>query len=79
MYSLEVIQAMNRNTSGLKVESETTRHCSYAVGGTGIVLHSAKKRNTVFLRNGRDTDAFYRKIGTKDRSGQDRVIESYFN
>ncbi len=78
MYSLDVIHSMNARASK-PVEAETTRHCSFVKSATGIVLHSAKHRNTVFIKKGSDSDAFYRRIGAGDQNFQDRVIESYFN
>ncbi len=86
MYSLEVICAMNRNTSGLKAESETTRHCSFVKSNRGVVLHSAIHRNTVFLKPGGAMNEFLRQMADLDPAvhednvrRRDIVIERYFN
>ncbi len=87
MYSLEVICAMNRNTSGLKVESETTRHCSYVANARGVVLHSAIHRNTLHLKPGSWAQEFLRRMDAlpcgpdyeDNKRRRDIVIESYFN
>lgn len=33
-----------------QAETETTRHCSFTIATGGVILHSAKHRNTLFLR-----------------------------
>lgn len=61
-------------------ESETSRHCSYAGDAeSGVVLHSAKQRSTVFL-NGANARAFLAAwFGTNSAEKHDELVESYFN
>jgi hypothetical protein len=83
MFSLSTIIAMNNKAarkSRRSVETETSRHCSFT-GSTlrGIVLHSAKLRNTVHLDSGRDANDFLaRYSAARNRAAKDALIESYF-
>lgn len=66
--------------SAVKAESNWDRRCS-ATGTVenGIVLHSAKFRNTVFLKPGRQSRAFLVRYGSvNSQEAQNRLVESYF-
>lgn len=78
MYDLATIHRINQPRAA--VETETTRHCSYVASAKGVVLHSAKKRSTVFLSPDR-ARLFLTlvKVTRADSSGRDRLIETYFN
>lgn len=72
---------MNREAAARgAVEDETSRHCSYAGDeSNGVVLHSAKMRNTVFLQPGRASAGFLRLWGhARSRMQRDILVESYF-
>ena len=76
MYCLEVIVEMNNRP--IVVEDNFSRHCSYS-GDTksGIVLHSAKHRNTMFLMP-RSAKNFLRRYNSVNSAeARDRLIESY--
>lgn len=79
MYSLSTIVRMNR-AAPKAVESETTRHCSFNETPLGIILHSAKQRNTVCITHPKARKAFklaYYSTNSIDKT--DALIESYFN
>lgn len=78
MYSLDVIRKIN-NRAARPHETETTRHSSFNETRLGIVLHSAKQRNTVFIKSGRAAKVFLQKIwSTNSADKRDQIIESYF-
>lgn len=62
-------------------ESETSRHCSYSGDvESGLVLHSAKQRSTVFLSNKATVRAFLAAwFGTNSAVSRDALVERYFN
>jgi hypothetical protein len=61
-------------------EDNHSRHCSFAGNSAeGVVLHSAKHRNTVFLKAGRQAAAFIaRWWSVNSQEARDRLVESYF-
>jgi len=61
-------------------ETETGRHTSYAGDPeSGLVLHSAKQRSTVFVRPGNEANAFLSKWQqAPNQAAKDQVVESYF-
>ncbi len=80
MHSLSGIRAMNEKAvRRAKAETETSRHCSFA-GDTesGVVLHSAKQRSTIFLAPRRAKLFLVRWFGTNSDEARDRIVESYF-
>lgn len=79
MYSLSIIKKLN-GAPLPKHETETTRHCSFAGTLTkGFVLHSAKKRSTVFVSAGRCAKEFLTQWhDTNSATKRDALVESYF-
>ncbi len=85
MFDLATLHKINRPRP--VVETETTRHCSFAESSAGIVLHSAKQRSTVFLHHSLSA-AFHKRLALADgnrspsrgtrAARRDAVIESYF-
>ena len=72
---------MNREAAAAWiVENETNRPCSFAGdSASGVVLHSAKHRNTVFVQGGRSAAAFLaRWWSVNSQEARDRLVESYF-
>lgn len=72
---------MNREAAqAVSAETETNRHCSFS--GTpedGVVLHSAKHRNTVFLTGGRAARRFtVAWWSVNSQEARDRLVEGYF-
>jgi hypothetical protein len=85
MHSLSGIRAMNRKAVARynraeQPESETSRHCSYQGNPEdGIVLHSAKLRNTAFII-GKKAKLFLTEwFGTNSADRRDKIVESYFH
>jgi regulatory protein YycI of two-component signal transduction system YycFG len=81
MYALNQIIRMNREAVEQSMrEDNFSRHCSFAGNSQeGVVLHSAKHRNTVFLRGGRQAAAFLAAWWSVNSQEQrDHLVESYF-
>lgn len=83
MFSLETIVSMNNRAAQKALrpsETETSRHCSYSGNhATGIVLHSAKQRNTVFIQAGDEAGNFLKAwMATTNVAESDALVESYF-
>ena len=80
MHGLEGIIRMNREYKGIPGETETSRHCSFqGTAQDGVVLHSAKHRNTIFLRSGRQAAAFLaRWWSMRSQAKRNQLVESYF-
>lgn len=86
MYDINTLKGLN-NAAYVKLrktrsapESETTRHCSWAQNAKGLILHSAKKRSTVFLGGDKNIRLFLSKwYGTNSAEKRDQLVESYFN
>jgi hypothetical protein len=76
MYSLNIIHALNRQAS-TPAENETTRHCSICRSRAGIVLHSAKKRSTAFIK-GVSATRFLRAYDRATLAKRDALVESFF-
>lgn len=81
MYCLEVIRKINdRAEQAPASETETTRHCSYCGDiESGLVLHSAKQRSTVFVPAGAESRVFLSAwFGTNSAEQRDALVENYF-
>jgi len=79
MHGLTEIIAMN-NRATEKVEDNHNRHCSWTGSvADGIVLHSAKLRNTVFLAPAKAAKFVTRLRKAKTGIERDHLIESYFS
>lgn len=79
MFGLAEIRKMNRLASRPKPEDNHSRHCSFTGGESGgIVLHSAKLRNTVFIKGKQAIQFLHRVDGCEDQDHLDFLIESYF-
>lgn len=68
------------NKAAVKAENNFDRHCSFSGNSEdGVVLHSAKLRNTVFLSAGaRASDFLRRWWSTNSQERRDALVESYF-
>lgn len=86
MFDLATLKKIN--AAPPKVEDNHNRHCSFTGSvADGIVLHSAKLRNTVFL-NCKQAAMFMRRFRALNQGGAirrdtmpakvDHLIESYF-
>lgn len=78
MFDLATIRHMNERAAA-PVEDNHSRHCSYAgdLSG-GIVLHSAKLRNTLYLGPVGAKNFLRRWNSINSAESRDRLIESYF-
>jgi hypothetical protein len=85
MHSLAGIKALNANAvkrwkSGAAAETETSRHCSYQGDPeTGIVLHSAKLRNTAFIIGKKAKLFLTQWFSTNSAEKRDKIVESFFH
>lgn len=79
MHSLDQIIRMNEKAA-VRVETNFDRHCSYTGNARdGVVLHSAKMRNTVFVKPGRPAEAFLaRWWSVNSQEQRDALVEGYF-
>jgi len=79
MYCLSVIKSMNARAARRKAaENAFTRHSSYAVSRSGIVLHSAVWRSTVFI-SGPTAATFLRRVkAARSAAKRDAIINSHF-
>lgn len=82
MHSLSEIVRMNNKAAAkaARVETNFDRHCSFQGNvDDGIVLHSAKLRNTVFLSPGSRASSFLRQWWSRNsQESRDRLVESFF-
>jgi hypothetical protein len=82
MFDLAEIVEMNRRAvskSRAKVETNFDRACSYnGDANTGVVLHSARLRNTVFLRPSLARHFIRRWNSVNSQTSRNRIVESYF-
>lgn len=85
MHGLNQIIRMNEKAArSAAVETNFERHCSFSgTAHDGVVLHSAKLRNTVFLRGAKDHSrqaAGFLAAWWSTNSQQERntLVESYF-
>lgn len=81
MHGLQEIIRMNDQAvqAAQVVETNFNRHCSFSGDAcSGVVLHSAKLRNTAFLPPAR-AKRFLAKWGSVNSAEQrDHLVESYF-
>lgn len=88
MWDLATIKSINSRPA--KVEDTFNRHCSFSgTAEDGIVLHSAKQRNTVYLQGNREwaprrsvapaASFMSRWFSVNSAEARDRLVESYFN
>lgn len=78
MYSLEVIKSPSFQSPPART-GEHNRDCSFHITRSGIILHSALHRSTLFVS--RDAPTFGITAGYLKRVGQKRVnafIEAFF-
>jgi homoserine kinase len=75
MYSLDVIRKMNNRA--VVPNAVNKRDCSFVESRTGVVLHSAKLRSTVFLA-GPAADRFLRTARKSNGPSLNRLIEAWF-
>jgi len=80
MYCLEVIHDINSKATKRAIKSAVqTRDCSYQVSKRGIVIHSAKCRDTVFIQAGERADWFLRIVrryeAVKNQAAVNNFIE----
>jgi hypothetical protein len=80
MYCLEVLKSASyQNPPKHAAPALTARDCSYCRSRSGLVLHSAIHRSTVFIYA---TDprfpSILRKLKRRTRAGRNRLIESFF-
>ena len=70
MYCLEVIHAINNRKAVKTAVAE--RDCSFVSSRGGIVLHSARARDTVFIHPGRYANAVLAKLNKLASNKSDR-------
>ncbi len=78
MYSLDIITS-DRFQNPPARTGEHNRDCSFHVTRSGIILHSARQRSTLFVS--RDAPTYGQVSGYLKRAGQRRVnafIEAFF-
>lgn len=81
MFDLATIKSMNDRACNVRQgEDNFSRECSFSGDSkTGVVLHSALRRNTAFLRPGRQAAAFLaRWWSVNSQEARNRIVESYF-
>jgi hypothetical protein len=79
MHSLEGIIAMNDRAARVKVEDNHNRECSWQGDSLhGIVVHSAKFRNTVYLVGGRAKRFIAKWWSTTDQNRRNSYAEALF-
>ena len=80
MRDLNWIKRDNDKACQVKPEDNFSRACSYCGDAeTGIVLHSALRRNTGFLKPGAQSKRFLVKwFGTNSQEKRNEIVESYF-
>ncbi len=76
MHGLSEIIAMNARP--VRVEDNHNRQCSWTGDKSGIVLHSAKLRNTAFLPPARAKLFLLRIAERSTVAARNKLIESYF-
>ncbi len=66
--------------AAVKAENNFDRHCSFQGDvQDGVVLHSAKLRNTVFLSPGARASKFLRQWWSRSsQESRDTLVEGYF-
>ncbi len=80
MRDLNWIIKSNERAARVKVEDNHNRECSFNGDAlNGIVLHSALRRNTGFLKPGAQSKRFLAKwYGTNSQDKRNEIVESYF-
>jgi hypothetical protein len=81
MFALSEIVEMNRRAAvkAVKAESNFDRACSYSGNAKGgVVLHSARLRNTVFLRPKLAANFLRRWNSVNSQEARNRLVEGYF-
>lgn len=68
------------NRAAVKAESNFDRHCSFSGDSkSGVVLHSARLRNTVFLSAGKRASDFLRRWwSVNSQEARNKLVEGYF-
>lgn len=79
MFGLAEIRKLNDLAVKVKVEDNHNRNCSFAGDvKSGLVLHSAKLRNTVYLEPSRSIIFLREWAKVRSQSRRNALIESYF-
>lgn len=81
MFALNEIVQMNRRAAARSAQVETNfnRACSYSGDArSGVVLHSARLRNTMFLRPRLASNFLRRWNSVNSQEARNRIVESYF-
>jgi hypothetical protein len=81
MFALNEIVEMNRRAAvrGLRREDNHNRACSYSGDAkSGVVLHSAKFRNTVFLRPTLAAHFLREWNSVNSQEARNRIVERFF-
>jgi hypothetical protein len=81
MFALNEIVEMNRKAAakGLRHEDNHNRECSYSGDiMNGVVLHSARFRNTVFLRPKLAKHFIRQWNSVNSQEARNRIVEGYF-
>jgi hypothetical protein len=81
MFALAEIVEMNRRAAvkAVKAENNFDRLCSWSGDSKrGIVLHSAKFRNTVFLRPKLAADFVRRWLSVNSQDARNTLVERFF-
>jgi len=81
MFALTEIVEMNRRAAvrAVKAENNFDRACSYAGDAkSGVVLHSARLRNTVFLGPKRAANFLRRWNSVNSQEARNHIVEGYF-
>ena len=79
MFDLDTIIVMNERASQAKPEDNFSRDCSYSGDPkNGVVLHSARLRNTVFLYPRQAKNFIRRWFSVNSKEAQNHLVESYF-
>ena len=79
MFDLQTIIHMNEKAARAKPEDNFSRECSWQGDPQhGVVVHSAKFRNTVFIVGGRAKRFIAAWWSTTDQSRRNRIAEALF-
>lgn len=81
MFALNEIQEMNRRAAAKanRVEDNHNRACSYSGdAASGVVLHSAKFRNTVFLRPTLARHFLREWNSVNSQEARNHIVEGFF-
>lgn len=79
MFDLNTIVHMNEVANRVKVEDNHSRECSWTGDPQhGVIVHSAKFRNTVFLVGGQAKRFITRWWSTTDQNRRNHMAEALF-